>query len=303
MRILIVGAGAMGSLFAARLKMGGHDVTLLERVMERVEEIKAQGIRVEGVSGKYAVNIPASSTPPRRKQDLVLFCVKAYDTRKAAESIRKIMAPQTVILTLQNGLGNVEILSEVLGKERVLGGVTAEGATVLSRGRIRHAGQGDTILQQSPLSEGVVSAFQAAGFRARAEADAQSFIWGKLIVNVGINAIAAITRLRNGRLPEMQSLRAVMADAVAEAVAISSALHIALPFPHPLGKVEQVCRDTAANVASMLQDILKHRKTEIQFINGAIVREGSKIGIPTPVNATLTALVTALEETHAERLR
>jgi 2-dehydropantoate 2-reductase len=149
----------------------------------------------------------------------------------------------------------------------------------------------------------VVDAFNAAGFRARAEADARRFIWGKLIINVGINALAAITRLKNGRLPELGSLRPVMAEAVAEAVAVCGALQISLPFPDPRGKVEQVCRDTAANVASMLQDILKHRKTEIEFINGAIVREGRRVGVPTPVNATLTALVKALEETHEERLR
>jgi 2-dehydropantoate 2-reductase len=303
MRILVVGAGAMGSLFAARLKKGGHEVSLLERVKDRVEEINERGIRVEGVGGKYVVKVQALSSPPRWKPNLILICVKAYDTRKAAEAIRKIVGAETVILTLQNGVGNVEILSEVLGKERVLGGVTAEGATLLSSGRVRHAGQGDTILQQSPLSDSVVQVFQAAGFRTRAEADVRSFIWGKLIVNVGINALAAITRLRNGRIPELESLRAVMATAVAEAVAVCTAMKLSLPFPDPTGKVEQVCRDTAGNVASMLQDILKHRKTEIEFINGAVVREGKKAGIPTPVNATLTGLVTALEETHAERLR
>jgi 2-dehydropantoate 2-reductase len=302
MRILIVGAGAMGCLFAARLKKAGHDVRLLEKLLDRAEEINLKGLRVDGVSGRYRVKVPAFSEPPPAPHDLVLVCVKAYDTLAAAMDIRRSVGPETLVLSLQNGLGNLEALSGVLGEEKILGGVTAEGATVLGPGRIRHAGQGETIIQSGRVSEEVLSAFNGAGFRSRAEEDIRSYLWGKLIVNVGINAVAALTRLRNGRVPELEGSRQVMEEAVAEAVAVSNGNRIRLPYPDPAGRVMQVCRDTSANIASMLQDVLHRRRTEIEFINGAVVREGKKLGIPTPVNSTLAALVSAIEETYAERV-
>lgn len=302
MHILVVGAGAMGCLFAARMKEAGHDVRLLETLHERVEEINRKGIRVQTVAGEYSVKVPAFSEPPSLPPDLVLICVKAYDTPAAAEKIRESIGAETRILSLQNGVGNLELLSEALGEEKVLGGVTAEGATVLGSGRIKHAGEGETIIQGGPFSETIITAFTAAGFRCRGEEDIQSFIWGKLVVNVGINAVAALTRLKNGRVAELGGSQWIMKHAVAEAVEVCRARGIVLPYPDPVEKVLQVCRDTAANIASMLQDVLNRRRTEIAFINGAIVQEGKKIAIPTPVNATLTSLITVIEETYSESL-
>jgi len=302
MRILVVGAGAMGCLFAARLHKDGHDVTLLEVLRERMEEINRNGVKVEGVSGKYEAGVPALSKVPSISPDLVLICVKAYDTQSAAKSIEQVLGAQTTVLSLQNGLGNLELLSEVLGSERVLGGVTAEGATVLGPGQIRHAGQGETIIQGGTSSESIVSAFTGAGFRSRADQNIQGHIWGKLLVNVGINGLAALTRLKNGKLPEKKGSRLVMEKAVAEAIEVCNAMQISLPYPDPLGKVIQVCRDTSENIASMLQDVLKKRRTEISFINGAVVREGKRMGIPTPVNEIITALMEVIEETYEESL-
>jgi 2-dehydropantoate 2-reductase len=303
MHILVVGAGAMGCLFSTYLKEAAHEVSLLEILPERVDRINRQGIRVEGVRGRHRVKVRAHATPPSVEPDLVIVCVKAYDTLRAAESIRNVLRPDTRILTLQNGLGNVEILAEVLGGDRVLGGVTAEGATLLGPGRIWHAGQGNTILQAGQAGETLVAVFRDAGFQARAEARIQDHIWGKLIVNVGINALAAVTRLRNGRLPELEGSRQIMEAAVSEALAVAKVAGVSIPFPDPWAAVVEVCRNTAGNVASMLQDVLKHQPTEIEFINGAVVREGKRHGIPTPVNATLTALVTVIQETNQERMK
>lgn len=306
MRFLIVGPGAMGCLFAARLKNAGYDVTLLDYIEERAEQINEQGIMVEGVSGEYKVNVPTLAgnipTPP----DLVLICVKSYKTREASQAIKRGLGPDTLVVTLQNGVGNLEILEEMFGRQRVLGGVTSEGATVLGPGKIRHAGQGETIIgpggdPNSP-AEKLVSAFNQAGFKTRSADNVNDLIWGKLIINVGINALTAITRLKNGRLPELRGTHLIMEEAVKEAVAVAKAKDIQLPYPDPLGRVIEVCQATAGNIASMLQDVLNQRETEVDFINGAIVREGKAAGIPTPVNFTLTSMVQVIQDTYQERI-
>lgn len=305
MRFLIVGPGAMGCLFAARLSKAGYDVTLLDYIKERAEEINLQGIYVEGVTGKYSVSVPTLAGKIQSQPDFVLICVKSTKTKAAAETVKPWLSPKAVVATLQNGVGNLEILEGIFGRERVLGGVTAEGATVLGWGKIRHAGQGSTIFgpksgPESP-SERIVEAFNRAGFKTSSAENVEGLIWGKLIINVGINALTAITGLKNGRLPELTGTRLVMEKAVEEAVSVAKAKGIELPYDNPLSRVKDVCRDTAGNVASMLQDVLNKKITEVDFINGAIVREGERLGIPTPVNFTLTCLVQTIQETYEEK--
>ena len=305
MRFLVVGPGAMGSLFAARLQSAGFEVTLLDYIKERATQINDHGIHVEGVTGHYTVKVP-TTTDIAKPPDLVLICVKAYNTREAGLNIESWLKPETAVVTLQNGVGNLEILEEIFGRERVLGGVTAEGATLLGPGRIRHAGRGETIIgpsgnKGSPVEKMVV-AFNRAGFQTRSVDDVRDLIWGKLLINVGINALTAITRLKNGRLPELEGTRLVLEEAVKEAAAVAEAKHVKLPYTDPIGRVMEVCRATAGNIASMLQDVLKEKLTEIDFINGAIVREGRALGIPTPVNLTLTSLVQVIQKTYQERI-
>lgn len=299
MNFLVIGAGAMGCLFAARLKRSGFEVSIYEKIPERAQRIRDEGIRVEGVTGTDKVPIPVLSRKPFPVPDTVIFCVKSYDTEEASKKIFPWLKQDTMTLTLQNGLGNVEILEKVFGKERVLGGVTSEGATVIDHGRIRHAGAGETSIGPPGGGAGkIVSAFRQAGFICNAVDNVQQLIWGKLIINTGINALAAITGLKNGRLPRIKATRAIMERAVNEAVAVAQAEQIELPYPDPLSRVTDVCKATADNVASMLQDVLNKKVTEIEFINGAIVREGAVLGIPTPVNFTLTSLVQAIQETY-----
>ena len=305
MHFLIVGPGAMGCLFAARLKMAGYRVTLLDYIAERAAWINRQGIMVQGVSGEYTARVPVVTGPPSDPPDLALICVKAYKTREAGLEIKDGIGPETAVVTLQNGLGNLETLEEIFGRERVLGGVTSEGATLLSQGKIRHAGHGDTIVGPGSASDGpsgiLFTAFNRAGFKTRVVEDVHDLIWGKLIINVGINALTAVLRVKNGRLPELPGIRRIMEGAVREAVAVSEAKNIHLPYPDPIGRVTEVCRATADNIASMLQDVLKGKMTEIEAINGAIVREGKALGIPTPINQTLTSLVQGIQETYGER--
>ncbi len=306
MHFLVVGPGAMGCLFAAGLKKGGYEVTLLDYLPERARQIDNQGIVVRGITGEYTVKVHAVADKISIQPDVVLICVKSYTTKQAAEKIKPWLSPEAFVVTLQNGVGNLEILEQIFGKKNVFGGITAQGSTLLEPGKIRHAGQGETIIgpQEHPDSplERIVSAFNTAGFKTRSTKNVVDLIWGKLIINVGINSLSALTRLKNGRLAELDGTRRVMEHAVKEAIAVAHAKNIRLPYPDPLARVMEVCRDTAENIASMLQDVLKQRITEVSFINGAIVREGIALGIPTPVNHTLTCLVKTVQETYDERI-
>jgi 2-dehydropantoate 2-reductase len=305
MHFLIVGPGAMGCLFAAGLKRAGYDVTLWDHKKERAEQINRQGIVVEGIRGAYTAKVLTVTGNLPLPPDVALMCVKSYSTRDAGHAIKPWLEPKTVVVTLQNGVGNVEILEEMFGREAVSGGTTAEGATLLGPGKVRHAGQGETIVGSEGKPENTVekiaSSFSQAGFQARSVDHVDDFIWGKLIINVGINALSAITKLKNGRLPELHSTRQIMTEAVNEAVVVASAKKIQLPYLNPVARVLEVCRATAGNISSMLQDVLNEKTTEVDFINGAIVREGSLFGIPTPVNLTLTSLIMAVQETYKER--
>jgi 2-dehydropantoate 2-reductase len=306
MRFLIVGPGAMGSLFAARLKRAGFDAVLMDYKKERADQLNENGIHVEGITGGYHAMVPAVTGAPPIPPDVVLVCVKAYHTEAAARAILPIIRPDTAVMTLQNGVGNVEKLTEVLDTGVILGGVTSEGATLLDAGKIRHAGKGETVIGSKTDTTGrvgeIVSVLNTAGFEARSVGVIDDLIWGKLIINVGINALTAIARLKNGRLPEIVGTRRIMEAAVKEAVAVADAKNIRLPYPDPIDRVIEVCRKTSGNIASMLQDVLKERATEVDFINGAIVEAGASLDIPTPVNATLTALVKAIESTYHERI-
>jgi len=307
MNFLIVGPGAMGCLFAGHLKEAGHQVVMLDYKEDRASAINADGILLEGVEGNFKVQVTAVTEKPSQRIHVALICVKAYQTEEVARALSSWLDDDVMVLTLQNGLGNLEILKEALGEKRVLGGVTAEGATLLGPGHVRHAGRGPTIIGPAGGAEGpaasIVAAFTDAGFDIRAVDAVEDLIWGKLIVNVGINALAAITRLKNGRLPNIKGTHEVMKEAVGEAVKVAHQKGIHLPFPDPVEKVLEVCRGTAENIASMLQDVLAQRATEIRFINGAIVAEGRKLGIEAPVNFTLSCLVEALQDSYDEAIR
>ncbi|MBW2064895.1 MAG: 2-dehydropantoate 2-reductase [Deltaproteobacteria bacterium] len=305
MRFLVVGPGAMGCLFAANLKKSGYEVSLLDYKPERAAQINAQGITVQDTSGtEYRVDVPVMTCKIPEALDFALICVKSYSTERAAQALKPLLPKETVVVTLQNGIGNVEILQEIFGARRVIGGVTAEGATLISPGRIRHAGRGETAV--GPGMEGgpaqrLASALARAGFQTRTVENVDELLWGKLIINVGINALTAITRLKNGRLIEYQGTVQIMESAVKEAMTVAEAKNIRLPYPDPIARVKEVCKATADNIASMLQDVLRQRMTEIDAINGAIVRHGEELGIPTPVNATLTYLLQTIQETYREQ--
>jgi len=303
MKISMIGAGAMGSLFGGRLSLAGHAVVLYDVFREHVERIQSDGLAIEdAASGEVVISRPVASADPAsvRGSDVLVIFVKSTATEQAAEEFVPFASRDTIVLTLQNGLGNEAIIRKHFGAARTAAGVTSQGATFLGPGRIRHAGKGPTHMAMadghSEKLNVLAEALGAAGFETHVEKDVTGLVWSKLVINVGINALTAITGRPNGMLLESEEIKAIMADLVAEAVAVAGVRGIRFTYEDPLGTVYDVARRTGANRSSMLQDFDKGRETEIDFMNGAVVREAAKLGIETPVNRTVTRLIKALEK-------
>ena len=308
MELLIIGAGAMGGLFGALLAPHAA-VSLLTTNQEHAAVMGGHGLTLvdlDGATRRVPVRVLTDPQDYGRRADVVLGCTKTRATAQAAATARDLLAADGLALTLQNGLGNLEQLVAAVGAQRAAAGVTSQAATLLAPGRVRHAGSGPTVLGIPPGREEAITAvaglFTRAGLETRISDDVDSLLWSKLIVNVGINALTALLRVPNGVLAQTPECDLLMARAVAEAVAVARALSIGLDGERQLERVREVCLRTADNRASMLQDILRGRPTEIDAINGAVVARGRAAGVDTPVNLLLTQLVQALEATVADRL-
>ncbi len=263
MRIAIVGAGAMGSLFGAMLS-SVSDVYLITLSEEHVQAINKNGLVIEKTDGTSETYHIFATTDPSEVEpdvDLVIIFTKSYSTEAATNTAKPLLGRKGLALTLQNGLGNLEVIANIVGKERAIAGVTSHGATLVGPGHIRHAGEGPTYIGSiSHLSQSlnrIVETFQAGGINVSLSENLDSLIWGKLIINVGINALAAILRVPNGVLGVTSECKKIMANAVLEAETVAKAFGIELPYDNPLEAVKKVCENTAENRASMLQDVLK----------------------------------------------
>lgn len=315
MKIVIVGPGAMGCLLAAffsRTAANGRqnkeEIWILDYNKERAARITQAGIAIEGITGAWQVKVRAThDIKDIGSADLLIICVKSYDTKSAITHAKALVQDNTSVLTLQNGIGNIEIISEIVGSERVIGGITNLGVTLLDVGRARHAGKGETVIGRIDAKitvqmRSIRELFNRAGLEMRISKDIKAILWSKLIINVGINALTAITRLNNGKLTEFEGTRRIMREAVTEAVRIAKRKRIKLIYDDPLAKVEAVAEATAGNISSMLADILRKKRTEIDFINGVIVRLGQELGIPVTVNSMLADLVKTIEASYAIRI-
>ncbi|MBD3183306.1 2-dehydropantoate 2-reductase [Candidatus Poribacteria bacterium] len=303
MKILIVGPGAMGCLFAGKLiESGEEDVWLLDRNIKRAREIQKNGIRIEGIGGtRRIVNIRATAIPEDiDNAHLVIIFVKSYDTHEACHRVSPAVGKKTAVLTLQNGLTNVDIISSIIGKDKVIAGITSHGATLLDTGHIKHAGEGDTIIGEPygvnlSRTQYISKLLTSAGFKTTVTNNIYSAIWGKAVINAAINPLTAITGLLNGELLEHKETRHLIQMIVEEAVKVAGSKDIDLPYENAVKKVEAVCKATSSNVSSMLQDIKRGKQTEIDAINGAIVMEAHRSGIPADVNEILTCLVKTIQ--------
>lgn len=304
MKIVIVGPGAIGCLFAAFLSKVGQEVWLLDKNQERALALNQKGISIEGVSGNWQAKVRATAEIKEIDQaDLIILTVKSYDTKTAIRSVKPLVKEHSSVMTLQNGIGNIEIIGELVGTERVIGGVTNQGATLLGAGHIRHAGKGETVIGRI---DGKIPAelrsireiFNQAGLEARISRDIKGLLWSKLIINAAINPLTAITRLNNGKLLDFEGTRRILREVATEALKVAKRKRIKLIYDDPLAKVEAVCEATAANISSMLQDILRKKPTEIDFINGVIIRQAQELGIPVPANTLLVDLVKTIEVSY-----
>ncbi len=288
----VIGAGALGTFYAAMLSASGFTVTLVCR--EKDVATLEKGIRITGLLERTAR--PAISTVPPASGP-VLVTVKTYDIPSAVRGIP--LGPDTLVVVIHNGLGGDVAATAVLGPGHVAAGVSYSGATFLEPGVVRLAGLNGIVLgsvepevrARLPV---VAEAMGKAGLKARVDDDIRAAQWEKLYANVGINAITAITGRRNGEILAIPALRELAVSAVEEAARVSRALKIHSPID-PVGSLLEVIRDTAENRSSMLQDILRGKRTEIDAMNGMIRDLGRNLGIPTPCNDALAALVNGIE--------
>ena len=307
MRIAVIGPGAIGCLFAGLLSRAGHEIWLVDHSRPRARQLARRGVFVSGLSGEFHAEVHVTATPGKvGGADLALIAVKAYHTAEAAQSAKSALSQTGAALTLQNGSGNLEVLQQVLGEERVLGGSTAQGATLIAPGQVHHAGTGATVIGEpsgaiSPRLMTLEAAFSAAGIQTELTSDLRSVLWAKLSVNAGINPVATLAQVRNGGIMESTHLRQVLGLAVMEAVQVATRLGVRLPHPDMVAYAEEVCQRTANNINSMFQDIRRQRRTEVDAINGAVVRHGTSLELPTPTNAVLAALIHGIEETYSAR--
>ncbi len=302
MKIAIVGAGAMGSLFGALLTEGGHNVWLFDVWQEHIDAVNQNGMTVEFDGQNRHIELQATTDPAQiGESELVLIFVKATQTKAAAETAAQLAGPNGLVMTLQNGMGNAETIAQHIAPDRILVGTTSHGSTLLKAGSIRHAGAGPTTIgswaeseMEFQAAQQIADQFTQAGIEIAAVRDVRPVIWGKLLVNIGINAITALTGIKNGQILDLEVTKDLSRAAVEEAARVAQEQNIEIR-EDVVDHVFQVAAATAANRSSMGQDVDHCRPTEIMAINGFVAREANRLGISAPVNRTLTALVQTME--------
>lgn len=301
MRVAILGSGALGCVYAARLA-GQAEVWMLGTWAEGLAAVRRDGIRVTDPDGRvWRAQVRATSDPADvLPADVALVLVKSYQTERAATWAAQVLKPDGLAVTLQNGLDNEPRLAAAVGGDRVAVGVTYNGATLLGPGEVRHAARQPSYIGTTPTTAARVAAFVTLLNRADLEAYAtpaiEGRLWGKAVANAAINPLTALWRAPNGQACATVERRALLADLAREAAAVAAARGVVLPFPDPVIYVESVCQRTAANRSSMLQDIERGRPTEIDSITGVIVAEGQRLGVPTPVSEMVWRLVRGIGE-------
>jgi len=304
MNIAILGAGAMGSAIGALLAQGGNAVTLIDVWRDAVDAINRDGLKIQNKAGDISVHrLPAVTSPAGVKGpvDLLLVFVKCYHTAEAVKSARALLGPNSTVLSLQNGWGNGPRIAEIVGPERVVLGVCYHSATVLGPGHVLHGGQGRTFLGEmdggvSARVEQIAKTFRNAGLETQASAQVLKEIWSKLALNVATLPTSAILRLSAEKLCGATEMQELMKELLREVVAVAQAQKIGLEFEERWPAITSLLGKLAPNTkGSMLQDVERGRRTEIDVMCGAIVEAGQRLRIPTPFNRAMLWLVKTIE--------
>jgi len=293
----IIGAGAMGSIFAYLLSRGGRTPALYEKDPAVLEGLRA-GLEVIVGEDRYTVRFAASSSPEiLRGCDPVFMFVKSYHTADASRELAGHISKDSTVVSLQNGIGNAEVIAEFIPPTRIVYGSTTIGATKLDERTVSYGGGIEITIggRDGGRVNRLRSLLEALGLSVSVHPNPDEAVWRKAIINAGINPLGALLGVPNGRLIRDEHAASLMESLVSEAVSVSRALGIELDPAEMISATKNVCEKTAANLCSMLQDLRAGRRTEIESINGIIVRYGLERGVPTPVNDAVCRLVRSRE--------
>ncbi len=301
MKIAVIGCGAMGSIYAAKLGAAGNEVLAIDTDRASVDQIARHGLRVTGPGIDQVVPLRAAVAAPAEVMDLVVLAVKAADTTTGARQALPMLGAGTPVLTIQNGLGSAETVAGIVGDDRVAVGIASGfGAARIGPGHVRHNAMramrfGAYSSLPHPTVESIARAWTDAGFDATAVTDIAAMQWEKLICNVAYSAPCALTGMTVGQVMDDPDMGPVSRAAAAEAYDVARASGIAIAVTDPVAHVRAFGAGMPDAKPSALLDHEAHRVSEIDVINGAVPRQGARVGVAAPVNATLTAVVKAVE--------
>lgn len=310
MHTIVVGPGALGSLLISQLGRTDTDTnryTLIDHNNERATKLTARGIHYSFQDEEAVIEVKASSSPEQiDRADVVILCVKSYDIEDCLTFCSPLLTEKTLLIFMQNGIAHLDV-QDMAGKAHAAYGTTTEGATLLGPGKVKHAGKGLTQLgflqeptvQAAQTLQKVAALFNRAGLSTRIRDDILSRLWTKLLVNTGINGLTATLDCTNGELLTLPGVQDRMANLVNEAMTVAHASGITVP-EDSLEITQEVCAKTHANISSMLQDVRARRRTEIESINGAVIKAAKKFNIATPENIRLVEEVRKIEQTFVQ---
>jgi 2-dehydropantoate 2-reductase len=298
MKVAVMGAGAVGCYYGGMLARAGHEVVLIARP-QHVQAIARGGLRMETTTFDERVRLAASSEPSAvQGAKLVLFCVKSTDTESAGALLRPHLAPDALVLCLQNGVDNADRLRTVLPQHAVAAAVVYVATEMAGPGHVRHHGRGELVIEpaasKSISSEAVAQAMIAAGVPTEISSNVRGALWAKLILNCAYNAISAITQLPYGKTVAGDGVKDVMRDVVAECLAVAQAEGVQVAGDVHAA-VAKLADSMPSQYSSTAQDLARGKRSEIDYLNGLIVRRGEALGIATPANRVLWALVKLVE--------
>jgi 2-dehydropantoate 2-reductase len=295
LKVAVMGAGAVGCYFGGMLARAGHDVTFIARP-RHVEAIRRDGLRMETKSFDEYVRVHAVSDAGGGKDaDLVLFCVKSMDTESAGRELQPFLRPDTLVLCLQNGVDNADRLRAVLPGHSVAAAVVYVATEMAGPGHLKHHGRGELVIEPAPASERVAEALRGAGVPTDISGNVRGALWLKLILNCAYNAISAIAQKPYGENVKGEGIWDVMRDVVDECLAVARADGVHVPADaHTAAR--KLVEGMPSQYSSTAQDLARGKPTEIDFLNGYVVRRGQELGVPTPANRVLWALVKLLEK-------